>query len=334
MLYLNILGYTAAEEEQTHIRIAVEPNEDCDTLDMRLHHALQTCAYREEALQRLREQYDLYIMPLQMNNRATFDLWTEELNRGQRITITAGDCYEAQTAATRKLSAVTYLGGDLLADAHEAHEAVHVQTSSGQDGTQDVSDGVPGVPDGVQGRTQKVMPDAALGRTPGDTRDDVQAGMQPSARLVRVETLIAALRAGETSITIGPLLTLTLADRGTVYPVGATVPLDVGGADQVHAHLTLDYRVRAGRWSLPKQVSRLKLCSNLGEELNLAVPSIVTGRVMQFEADLNVAAERRWLRAELWGTTRSGVYVLIAVTNAIYFAAASPNYQDLGGLMR
>jgi hypothetical protein len=88
-------------------------------------------------------------------------------------------------------------------------------------------------------------------------------------------------------------------------------------------NLTLDFSVRAGLWSLPKQVCRLKLCSNLGEELSLEVPFSSDGQMMQFEAQLPESTPdipRSWIRSELWGTVQ-GAYVRIAFTNAIYFEA-------------
>ncbi|MFS0868614.1 CehA/McbA family metallohydrolase [Paenibacillus xylanilyticus] len=139
------------------------------------------------------------------------------------------------------------------------------------------------------------------------------------------ETLIRTLREGRASVTIGPLLTLTLDAGGTVCPIGSTVPAVVERGESTEqpilANLMLDFSVRAGLWSLPKQICRLKLCSNLGEELSLEVPLPLDGQRMTFEAQLPEfppAIPRRWIRAELWGTVR-GAHVLIAFTNAIYF---------------
>ncbi|MGF9696808.1 CehA/McbA family metallohydrolase [Paenibacillus sp. MABNR03] len=139
------------------------------------------------------------------------------------------------------------------------------------------------------------------------------------------ETLIRTLREGRASVTIGPLLTLTLDAGGTFCPIGSTVPAVVERGKSTErpiiANLMLDFSVRAGLWSLPKQVCRLKLCSNLGEELSLEVPVPLDGQMMPFKAQLPEfppAIPRRWIRAELWGTVR-GAHVLIAFTNAIYF---------------
>lgn len=141
------------------------------------------------------------------------------------------------------------------------------------------------------------------------------------------ETLIQALREGRASVTIGPLLTLKLNAGGSDYPIGTTVPSVVERSEAaelpIQVNLTLDFSVRTGLWSLPKQVCRLKLCSNLGEELSLEVPFSSDGQMMQFEAQLPESTPdipRSWIRSELWGTVQ-GAYVRIAFTNAIYFEA-------------
>lgn len=154
-----------------------------------------------------------------------------------------------------------------------------------------------------------------------------EGNRNPGSLPIHEEALICALREGRASVTIGPLLTLTLeTGGGTAYPIGSAVPTAAERQDAakqpLRANLTLDFSVRAGLWSLPKQICRLKLCSNLGQELSLEVPS-ADGQMVELEAQLTESAPgipRRWIRAELWGTVRDA-YVRIAFTNAIYFEA-------------
>ncbi|MEC0126974.1 CehA/McbA family metallohydrolase [Paenibacillus pabuli] len=173
----------------------------------------------------------------------------------------------------------------------------------------------------AQGETDEPISVTYLG-----IEDDAVAENGDAAALsIHEETLIQALREGRASVTIGPLLTLKLNADDADYPIGSTVPSVVerpeAAAQPILVNLTLDFSVRAGLWSLPKQICRLKLCSNLGEEISLEVPSSSDGQMMQFEVQLTQSAPdipRRWIRSELWGTVR-GAYVRVAFTNAIYF---------------
>lgn len=191
---------------------------------------------------------------------------------------------------------------------HKLNEGYRIAATSGRDWH-------------AQGETDDPISVTYLG-----IEDNAVAGNGGSTALsLHEETLIQALREGRASVTIGPLLTLTLEAGDALYAIGSTVPTVVerreAAEDPVRANLTLDFSVRTGLWSLQKQVCRLKLCSNLGEELNLEVPSSSDEQMMQFEAQLRDSTPdipRRWIRAELWGTVR-GVHVLIAFTNAIYF---------------
>ncbi|UPK41519.1 CehA/McbA family metallohydrolase [Paenibacillus pabuli] len=178
-----------------------------------------------------------------------------------------------------------------------------------------------------QGETDEPISVTYLG-----IEDDALAGKGDSTAALSIHeaTLIQSLREGRASVTLGPLLTLTLDAGGAVYAIGSTVPSVSGkrkvAEEPIRANLRVDFSVRAGLWSLSEQICRLKLYSNLGEELNLEVPYSSDGQTMQFEAQLGESAPdnpRRWLRAELWGIVR-GFHVLIAFTNVIYFEEGGP----------
>ncbi len=152
---------------------------------------------------------------------------------------------------------------------------------------------------------------------------------------------------------------MTVESGGRSYGLGAVIPAvyseessrlvrrtDEAGSEEFDAvrdsgpigvHLTLDFSVRSGLWSLPEQTLRLKLCSNRGEEQTLEVrtPEGWTEAMSGAEAyglsplefGVELPADRRWLRAELWGTVR-GAYVRIAFTNVIYFDAADSEGEN------
>lgn len=135
--------------------------------------------------------------------------------------------------------------------------------------------------------------------------------------------LVQALREGRASVTIGPLLTLTLELDGESFGIGSVIPRDKGlCAENIQSQVSIDFTVRAGLWTLPDRAFKLILRSDRGieaasvgrdnAELDPYRPELCSYR-------LNVSGgARKWLRAELWGSVR-GAHILIAFTNAIYF---------------
>ncbi|GEM_PF-126606 len=246
---------------------------------------------------------------IQTDNRRAFELWTDKLNEGYRIAATSGRDWHNQNETEEPIS-VTYLG---------------------------------------IARQEAADRDAGLS-PPQDTRTEAD-----------VQALVGALRAGRASVTIGPLLTMTVESGGQSYGLGSVIPVDSSAERNtsvrrtneeestnfdpapslppIRVHLTLDFSVRSGLWSLPEQTLRLKLCSNRGEEHTSEVRTPegwteaiggaeATGStdtrgeaLMEFVTELSFSADCRWLRAELWGTVR-GAYVRIAFTNAIYVESA------------
>ena len=229
---------------------------------------------------------------IQTDNRRAFKLWTAKLNEGYRIAAVSGRDWHAQEDTDEPIS-VTYL--EIEDRSGEAEEEA-----------------------GASG--------------------DQEAGTEAETSL-REARLIRALGQGRACVTIGPLLTMTLEAGGKTWPVGSAVPAALAGTggtapetnEAVRVKLSLDFTVRSGLWSLPGQVFRLKLCSNLGEEVSLDLPFAgnrpgqheehESSVRLEREAELpgsDTAAPRIWLRAELWGTVR-GAYTRIAFTNAVYF---------------
>lgn len=143
--------------------------------------------------------------------------------------------------------------------------------------------------------------------------------------LHQIDRLIGSLREGRASVTMGPLLTLTMRVGETLCQLGSVVPASLPGAQNTEepllAHIALDFSVRAGKWSLPEQTLVLKLFSNLGQEEQVEVVRKQNESLLELEMPLSAdeaAAPRRWIRAECWGTMK-GAYVRIAFTNAIYW---------------
>ncbi|WP_434751077.1 CehA/McbA family metallohydrolase [Paenibacillus amylolyticus] len=150
-------------------------------------------------------------------------------------------------------------------------------------------------------------------------------GEEANMASLHTDHLIHSLREGRVSVTMGPLLTLTMSDGDTTYPLGSVVPpplLRTQNTEQLLlAHITLDFSARAGKWSLPDQTLMIKLFSNLGEEGQAEVVGQPNEPVLELHMPLSAndaAAPRTWIRAECWGTMK-GAYVRIAFTNAIYF---------------
>ncbi|PYE48087.1 CehA/McbA family metallohydrolase [Paenibacillus barcinonensis] len=142
---------------------------------------------------------------------------------------------------------------------------------------------------------------------------------------IHEEQLISALREGRATITMGPLLKLTMHIGNSMYHLGSMIPASQGSSNSIEqspqAHVAIDFTVRAGKWSLPEQTLMLKLCSNLGEEAQQEIDWQLHEQQLKLDMTLSncdAAESRRWIRAELWGTM-NGAYVRIAFTNAIYF---------------
>ncbi|MCH1638485.1 CehA/McbA family metallohydrolase [Paenibacillus timonensis] len=144
----------------------------------------------------------------------------------------------------------------------------------------------------------------------------------PEGELPTEERLINALREGRAAVTMGPLLSLTVSLGGQSFGLGSVIPSPRLADDQgeVQAHITIDFSVRLGLWSLPEQNFKLVLCSDLGMELEMEVtrsggsaddPLCLDGLPV-------LSGSRKWLRAELWGMVRE-VHALIAFTNPVYF---------------
>ncbi|GGO03429.1 CehA/McbA family metallohydrolase [Saccharibacillus kuerlensis] len=267
---------------------------------------------------------------IQTNNRRAFDLWTDKLNEGYRIAATSGRDWHEQKETDEPIS-VTYL--EIDEETADGKKAGGSRTDSGSKET----------PAGNG---------SCAAEKARDTESEKNAADGFAASVSLEDRLIQALREGRASVTIGPLLTMKLNAGGESYRIGSVVPA-AGQAEEhsgttaaanelISVDLLLDFSVRAGLWSLPEQTFKLKLQSNLGEELSLDVPVPVSAEAeesasdhgghiktetqnqaqqMRLEAKLPHPTDklsRKWLRAELWGHMR-GVYVRIAFTNAIYF---------------
>lgn len=145
----------------------------------------------------------------------------------------------------------------------------------------------------------------------------------PEDELPKEEHLVNALREGKASVTIGPLLLLSVSCGGESYALGSVIPspLQLEEDRDMQAEITIDFSVRPGLWSLPDQNYKLILCSDRGQELDTEVmwnggkPGDDVIRL----SGLPLSSEpRKWLRAELWGMVRE-IYTLIAFTNPVYF---------------
>ncbi|MDU4697461.1 MAG: CehA/McbA family metallohydrolase [Paenibacillus sp.] len=147
----------------------------------------------------------------------------------------------------------------------------------------------------------------------------------PEGELTTEEQLVNALREGRASVTMGPLLLLTVSLDGQSYGLGSMIQsspqAQTKDQGELQADITIDFSVRPGLWSLPEQKFKLLLCSDRGQELDAEV--VWNGERSDDKwlrlSGLPLSSEpRKWLRAELWGTVRK-VNTLIAFTNPIYF---------------
>lgn len=144
----------------------------------------------------------------------------------------------------------------------------------------------------------------------------------PEGELPTEKRLVSALREGRATVTLGPLLSLTVSLDGQSYGLGSVIPSPRQAEDQgeVQAHITIDFSVRPGLWSLPEQNFKLILCSDRGQELDIEVPRNggSTDDPLCFVGLPVPSRPRKWLRAELWGMVQE-VHALIAFTNPVYF---------------
>lgn len=238
---------------------------------------------------------------IQTDNHRAYRLWTDKLNEGYRIAATSGRDWHVQSDTDEPIS-VTYL---------EVEDAVCTK----QDGS------------------------------------DIQAGIEKGAFESEQESfaipevaLIQALREGRASVTIGPLLSMVLEAAGESYRIGSVLPVTkMNESDEkvtatITARLSVDFSVRPGQWSLAEQTFKLKLCSNLGEEMAVNVIDSIqqsndTGTLHpKFETSIELPVlptdlSRKWLRAELWGTVQ-GAHTRIAFTNAVYFESTAEGGAD------
>ncbi|WP_178019485.1 CehA/McbA family metallohydrolase [uncultured Paenibacillus sp.] len=144
----------------------------------------------------------------------------------------------------------------------------------------------------------------------------------PEGELPTEERLVRALREGRATVTIGPLLSLSVRIGSQSYGLGSVIPSPLQTEDQgeVLANINIDFSARAGLWSLPEQNFKLILCSDRGLELEMEVTQCggSTDDLLQLDEFPVLPGPRKWLRAELWGMVRE-VHALIAFTNPIYF---------------
>ncbi|WP_068785566.1 CehA/McbA family metallohydrolase [Paenibacillus phocaensis] len=134
--------------------------------------------------------------------------------------------------------------------------------------------------------------------------------------------LVSALREGRATVTVGPLLLLSVRIGGQSYGLGSVIPSPLHAEDQgeLLANITIDFSVRPGLWSLPEQTLKLILCSDRGQELDLEVTwsKTISDEPLCIAGLTVPRGPRTWLRAELWGLVH-GVHALIAFTNPVYF---------------
>ncbi|WP_010277308.1 CehA/McbA family metallohydrolase [Paenibacillus senegalensis] len=127
--------------------------------------------------------------------------------------------------------------------------------------------------------------------------------------------LVEALRCGRVSVTIGPLLELEVELDGECIGIGGVIPHEKAN-QALNLRIKLDFSVRAESWSLPDQGSpeqRIKVRS----DQRIEAECFTNDEATLYEMTV-LGGEKKWLRAELWGSVH-GVSTLIAFTNAIYF---------------
>lgn len=152
-----------------------------------------------------------------------------------------------------------------------------------------------------------------------DTTDPISVtylGITDEAGLTE-EELVKALRLGRVTVTIGPLMGLSLNADGKIHHIGSVVSKNQIG-EALQAKISLDFSVRPGLWTAPEGTCKLMLSSNLGTESVMEIDTVdIRERLREYEVTLQ-NKPRKWIRAELWGCVQ-GKRMLIAFTNAIYF---------------
>ncbi|MEC0231785.1 CehA/McbA family metallohydrolase [Paenibacillus alba] len=128
------------------------------------------------------------------------------------------------------------------------------------------------------------------------------------------KSVVEAIRKGAVSVTMGPLLLISIASVSleSVYGMGDEVP-STHGQHGWEAKVTLDMTERAAYWQLDEQEFTIILIGNLGvmSEQIVAAPQLSVSIPVQ-------TAGLSWLRAELYGVI-ANCRTMIAFTNPIYF---------------
>ncbi|MCK6073333.1 CehA/McbA family metallohydrolase [Paenibacillus silvae] len=220
---------------------------------------------------------------LRSNHRA-FELWTQKLNEGYRITATSGRDWHTQEPTDDPIS-VTYLGIEEIDETRQSESPL----------------------EGHSGMNTYAEGEAWIGSV--DEKDLINSLRKGRAAVTMGPLLTLTISSDEITYSLGAVIP---AQQSRSQPIDA----------KLLAHVAVDFTVRAGKWSMPEQTLTLKLCSNLGEEQQVKIEWHPNQQRINFSMPLKIgtAAEscRRWIRAECWGTIR-GAYVQIAFTNAIYF---------------
>ena len=125
---------------------------------------------------------------------------------------------------------------------------------------------------------------------------------------------VKALTQGKVAVTMGPLMTMEIQAKDTLYGLGNLISTnDPINLSLCQAYVYFDFSVRKGNWHLPEQSFTLLIVGNTG----IFAERLIRPLDATYCIDMD-AANISWARAELWGVVR-GVRVLIAFTNAIYF---------------
>lgn len=161
-----------------------------------------------------------------------------------------------------------------------------------------------------------------LPATYGRDWHETKEGEIPAATFVQVATddeakvnseIINSVKKGALSVSMGPLLLMSLTQDGTEYSLGDDVSLSQNDDKNIELDLSLNFDVRNRAWSIPEQNFTLKLVGNKG------VMKKTTLSEEQNETSCSVHVDGlSWIRAELYGVMND-VSTMIAFTNPIYF---------------
>ncbi|CEI80407.1 hypothetical protein BN997_00210 [Oceanobacillus oncorhynchi] len=123
---------------------------------------------------------------------------------------------------------------------------------------------------------------------------------------------INAIKHGEVSVSMGPLIDMTLEWNEQKHPIGGEILIGRNVDMKAKVNITVDYSVRERKWELEDQNLKISINSNKG----MLNENVLLMNQEQIVSSVNLE-EIRWLRAELYGVF-NGVYTMIAFTNAIY----------------